>query len=51
MKLLKYALVLLIAFSAISCIDEQVKPVLQDEDTPALHRNHPRANLILYERR
>ncbi|MEI9917339.1 MAG: hypothetical protein WDO14_00885 [Bacteroidota bacterium] len=33
---MKYLLVLLIAFSAISCVDEQVKPVLQqdEEDTP-----------------
>jgi len=33
MKLLKYVLVLIIAVSAVSCVDEQVSPVLQDEDT------------------
>jgi hypothetical protein len=34
MKLLKYLLVLLIAVSAVSCVDEQVKPVMEGEDSP-----------------
>jgi len=34
MKLLKYVLVLIIAISAASCVEEPVGPVLHDEDTP-----------------
>jgi len=34
MKLLKYVLIAVIAFSAVSCVDESVAPVLRDDDSP-----------------
>jgi hypothetical protein len=35
MKLLKYVLVLIVAFSAMSCVDEPIGP-LQEEDLPII---------------
>ena len=34
MKLLKYVLIAIIAFSAASCVDETVGPVLRDDNIP-----------------